>query len=78
MKKNEKKLVYLPSNTEKEQMKMTKKDIDALSDKEIVDGLKVSLVFPEVSNNTVEIEQEIKDMLMIELQAKIRNRSVEL
>ena len=40
MKKNEKKLVYLPSNTEKEQMKMTKKDIDALSDKEIVDGLK--------------------------------------
>lgn len=45
---------------------------------EIVDGLKVSLVFPEVSYNTVEIEQEIKDMLMIELQAKIRNRSVEL
>ena len=40
MKKNEKKLVYLPSNTEKEQMKMTKKDIEALSDKEIVDGLK--------------------------------------
>lgn len=44
---------------------------------EIVDGLKVSLVFPEVSYNTV-IEQEIRDMLMIELQAKIRNRSVEL
>ena len=40
MKKNEKKLVYLPSNTEKGQMKMTRKDIDALSDKEIVDGLK--------------------------------------
>ena len=43
MKKNEKKLVYLPSNTEKEQMKMTKKDIDALSDKEIVDGLMLRL-----------------------------------
>ena len=40
MKKNEKKLVNLPSDTDKRQMKMTKKDIDALSDKEIVDGLK--------------------------------------
>ena len=40
MKKNEKKLVNLPSETDKRQMKMTKKDIDSLSDKEIVDGLK--------------------------------------
>ena len=40
MKKNEKKLVNLPSDTDKRQMKMTKKDIDSLSDKEIVDGLK--------------------------------------
>ena len=40
MKKNEKKLVNLPSETDKRQMKMTKNDIDSLSDKEIVDGLK--------------------------------------
>ena len=40
MKKNEKKLVNLPSETDNRQMKMTKKDIDSLSDKEIVDGLK--------------------------------------
>ena len=40
MKKNEKKVVNLPSDTDKRQMKMTKKDIDSLSDKEIVDGLK--------------------------------------
>ena len=40
MKKNEKKVVNLPSDTDKRQMKMTKKDIDALSDNEIVDGLK--------------------------------------
>ena len=40
MKKNEKKVVNLTSDTDKRQMKMTKKDIDALSDNEIVDGLK--------------------------------------
>ena len=40
MKKNEKKVVNLPSETDKRQMKMTKNDIDSLSDKEIVDGLK--------------------------------------
>ena len=40
MKKNEKKLVNLPSNTEKEHIKMEKEELLALSDQEIVDGLK--------------------------------------
>ena len=40
MKKNEKKLVNLPSNTEKEHIKMEKEELFALSDQEIVDGLK--------------------------------------
>ena len=40
MKKNEKKLVNLPSDTDIRQMKMTKKDIEVLSDMDIVDGLK--------------------------------------
>ena len=40
MKKNEKKLVNLPSNTEKGHVKMEKDRLLALSDQEIVDGLK--------------------------------------
>ena len=40
MKKKEKKLVNLPSNTEKEHIKMEKEELFALSDSEIVERLK--------------------------------------
>ena len=40
MKKNGKKLVNLPSHTDKRQPKMEKKDIYLLNDSEIIEGLK--------------------------------------
>ena len=72
MKKNEKKLVYLPSNTEKEQMKMTKKDIDALSDKEIVE---ISLEqMNEFAGNMLQLhtvkEGELKYIMVMSARAK--------